>query len=463
MAGPRLEVLRVANGARTGVLHCAAGRTLKTPALLTGLSRGVVPHLTPDNAEMAGLEGLYLGAEDFMERVDKNNEVNIMKYPGKHLRDVLPLPDSSPLIVGPRRYAPLAVPRPNSDTHLSVSTSEGVRQMPLSLYNTFAVRMGADMVVSPPDMANLSPGGKPGGNRTRKMVNRTQKWLDGLLGARDGAGAEFAVLAPMLTQLGLAPQREYLDYVYSQITAGRVAGIALCDGNDRLPQRFVNSLSRRAGHEANATQVSPPVAVADLLEHFPEESLRIYGGRLETPQDILDAVAAGFDVVQGSCATEFSDAGVALDFTFPANEQQPSIGTNLWDGANEHDMTPLGVAAPTGAGETYRRAYVHHLLNANEMSAWVYLQLHNVQVMQRFFDGVRSSIADGTFDIKCSQFVHVYGDRDAAVALRDKYLTKDSGPTARGHTVSYEDEQRRKVAGKSGRLNDPSFDCSLQA
>ena len=42
------------------------------------------------------------------------------------------------------------------------------------------------------------------------------------------------------------------------------------------------------------------------------------------------------------------------------------------------------------------RAYLHHLLDTNELLGWMLLEVHNVHHMQRFMADVRAAVEGGT-------------------------------------------------------------------
>ena len=73
-----------------------------------------------------------------------------------------------------------------------------------------------------------------------------------------------------------------------------------------------------------------------------------------------------------------TDAGEALNF---ASERESVSGTelpislNMWASEFAGDKSPINERCGCHTCENYSRAYVRHLLDAKEMSAWVLLQV----------------------------------------------------------------------------------------
>jgi queuine tRNA-ribosyltransferase subunit QTRTD1 len=444
----------MSSGARAGILKLESVKPIQTPGFLCPTSRGVITHLTPDNVAKCGsmLSGLVVNAEDFMEKAPAA-DIPLLKYPDP--RELLALPLDLPMIITPRRPAPVPSPQPNRDDSISIMTGEGFRSMPLSLYGEFASRLSPDIVLSVPDIPNLSPGGKPGANRAKKMLARTEKWLKELLLDKCSRNAEYRVFAPILPGLSASAQRSYFDVIRSDSS---IVGVTLWNAQAaRLSPKQAEMAEKRHAAKKPLT-VNNNTMESYLEELANDELVRCYASGIDTPHDVLDMISKGVDLFLASSAYEFTDSGVALDFTFPANMDEPVFGYNLWDDQYAADMGTLGrVNSATIPGTSYNRAYIHHLLGAREMTGWVLLQMHNLAVFSSFFDGVRKCILDGTFEVERENFFLVYGDPESARELRDKFKRKDTVPKVRGYAISYDAEVSRKQEGSTQRLNDPPF------
>ena len=157
----------------------------------------------------------------------------------------------------------------------------------------------------------------------------------------------------------------------------------------------------------------------------------------EGPHEMLRYIThVGVDVFDAGWAQRLAGWGVALDFEFPASPSTTSsqgcsaggrsrpVGHNLYDktyvfdfgsiadcscacpacsplvtseqdqlrhGGDSASHTRIAPAAVSSAGgEAHTRAYIHHLLHTHEMGAHTLLAMHNLTVLDRFFEGVRA-------------------------------------------------------------------------
>ena len=138
------------------------------------------------------------------------------------------------------------------------------------------------------------------------------------------------------------------------------------------------------------------------------------------PQEILRDVALGADLFTIPFIGDLSNAGIALDFIFTPSatpEQQngkrtPSapkpLAFDLWNKSYSKDIVPISEGCQCYACQKHHRAYIHHLLSAKEMLAWSLLQIHNHHVMDQFFEAVRLSITNDTFEADVASFEREY-------------------------------------------------------
>lgn len=130
------------------------------------------------------------------------------------------------------------------------------------------------------------------------------------------------------------------------------------------------------------------------------------------PHELLNQISSGFDVLAPLFIQQATDAGICLDFMFPAPKasraSKEALGRDMWSAEHATDMEPLQDKCTCYACRRHNRAYVQHLLNAKEMLAWILLQIHNLQVVDTFFTGIRSSIARGRFQEDRQKFREFY-------------------------------------------------------
>jgi queuine tRNA-ribosyltransferase len=105
-----------------------------------------------------------------------------------------------------------------------------------------------------------------------------------------------------------------------------------------------------------------------------------------TPEDILAAVARGVDMFDCVMPTRNGRHGVAFTRYGPIN---------LKNARHADDPRPLDPDAGNGA---YSRAYLHHLVKANEMLGAILLSQANICYYQALMQGIRAAIAAGEFE-----------------------------------------------------------------
>jgi queuine tRNA-ribosyltransferase len=124
--------------------------------------------------------------------------------------------------------------------------------------------------------------------------------------------------------------------------------------------------------------------VAPLL---PEDRPRYLMG-VGSFREMAVAVAQGFDLFDCVLPTRLGRHGTAL------------VGGERWNLRNarfRHDHTPLDPSCPCLACSRHSRAYLHHLVRAEEMLARTLLSLHNLTSLLRFSRAMARAIAEGCF------------------------------------------------------------------
>jgi queuine tRNA-ribosyltransferase len=107
-----------------------------------------------------------------------------------------------------------------------------------------------------------------------------------------------------------------------------------------------------------------------------------------TPEDLLEAVGRGMDMFD--CVLPTRNGRHGLAFT--------RLGAvNLKNARHAHDPRPLDPQSSYAAAREYSRAYLHHLVKANEMLAAMLISAANLAYYQELMAGMRQAIAAGRF------------------------------------------------------------------
>ncbi|SCB27117.1 tRNA guanosine(34) transglycosylase Tgt [Rhizobium lusitanum] len=123
------------------------------------------------------------------------------------------------------------------------------------------------------------------------------------------------------------------------------------------------------------------------LPELPTEKPRYLMG-VGTPDDILKSVARGIDMFDCVMPTRSGRHGLA--FTRRGK-------VNIRNARHAEDMRPLDQQSSCPASRDYSRAYLHHLVRANEALGGMLLSWHNLAYYQELMQGIRQAIAEDRF------------------------------------------------------------------
>jgi len=78
---------------------------------------------------------------------------------------------------------------------------------------------------------------------------------------------------------------------------------------------------------------------------------------------------------------------------------------NLRNSSCRQDPNPIEPDCSCPTCQTYSRAYLHHLLKAQELLAMTLITMHNVAFMNRLLTAIRTAIAQGRLDEERKEWV----------------------------------------------------------
>jgi queuine tRNA-ribosyltransferase len=107
-----------------------------------------------------------------------------------------------------------------------------------------------------------------------------------------------------------------------------------------------------------------------------------------TPEDLVEAGARGIDMFDCVLPTRNGRHGLAFTRFGPIN---------LKNARHADDPRPIDEASACAAACDYSRAYLHHLVKANEMLGAILLTTINLAYYQELMADMRTAIAAGTF------------------------------------------------------------------
>jgi len=274
------------------------------------------------------------------------------------------------------------IPEGSTEKYVTANTWNGRQKITPEQYIQGVLAARPDVCVP---LSDLIPSGESL-KRVKKSVDRSLVMLDRHLEALGGSGIPvFGVV-----QGSRFPEERARS---AQETAKRnPAGFSLEGHGCGEPEgEFVPLLER-------------------TLAHLPADKVRVLHGMF-TPPQILAAVGAGIDIVDGAYPLVVTELGHALTFSLQApgaTRETEAYRLNLWDPAFSRDKGPLLPGCACYACQHHTRAYVHHLLNTRELLASVLLMSHNLHHFWGFFAEIRAATKDGAFKNKTEAFLKAY-------------------------------------------------------
>ena len=183
---------------------------------------------------------------------------------------------------------------------------------------------------------------------------------------------------------------------FESVPAGRALfGIVQGGDDPRLRLESARALVDMGfdGYAIGGLAVGEPQEVmlrvlAEVAPAFPAGRPRYLMG-VGTPEDMLEAVARGIDMFDCVLPTRNGRHGVAFS-------RYGAI--NLKNARHAGDIRPLDAQSACPAARDYSRAYLHHLVKANEMLGGMLLSAINLHYYQELMQGVRAAIAENRFD-----------------------------------------------------------------
>ena len=152
------------------------------------------------------------------------------------------------------------------------------------------------------------------------------------------------------------------------------------------------------GYAIGGLAVGEPQAVMlkvieDVAPTLPASSPRYLMG-VGTPDDLIESVSRGLDMFDCVLPTRNGRHG-AVFTRFGA--------INLKNARHAADPRPLDEESPHSAARDYSRAYLHHLVRANEMLGAMLLSAINLSYYQGLMMGIRTAIREGRFAEFCAK------------------------------------------------------------
>jgi len=171
----------------------------------------------------------------------------------------------------------------------------------------------------------------------------------------------------------------------------------IVQGGDDAPLRVESSRALAdmdfQGYAIGGLAVGEPqevmlAMIETVMPHLPAERPHYLMG-VGTPEDLIEAVARGIDMFDCVMPTRNGRHGLAYTRFGPVN---------LKNARHAEDPRPLDAESDYPATRTYARAYLHHLVKANETLGAMLLSAINLAYYQSLMRGMREAIEAKRFD-----------------------------------------------------------------
>lgn len=140
----------------------------------------------------------------------------------------------------------------------------------------------------------------------------------------------------------------------------------------------------------------------DTMPHMPQSRPRYLMG-VGKPSDIVGAVQRGIDMFD--CVLPTRSGRTGQGFT-----RRGTI--NIRNARHQADPRPIDPDCSCMTCRNYSRAYVNHLVRANEMLGPILLTIHNLHYYQELMAGLRSAIDAGSLDDFAADFARQQAEGD---------------------------------------------------
>lgn len=203
----------------------------------------------------------------------------------------------------------------------------------------------------------------------KKSMQRTQRWLERCIARFDSTECE---------------------YGYSQTLFPIVQGCVYKDLRQESA-RHIADLGRE-GNAIGGLAVGEPTEVMYEMIEVVNEILPKYKPRylmgVGTPQNILEGIERGVDMFD--CVMPTRNGRNGQLFTY---EGTINIRNAFW----AKDFSPIDATSPCEIDRIYSKAYLHHLINSDELLGLQIASIHNLAFYLRLVTDARAHIMAGDF------------------------------------------------------------------
>lgn len=136
----------------------------------------------------------------------------------------------------------------------------------------------------------------------------------------------------------------------------------------------------------------------EMYPYYPESKARYLMG-VGSPDCLIEGVKRGIDMFDCVLATRIARNGTVF-----TSSGKVVVKNNIY----KDDFTALDASCDCYTCKNYTKAYLRHLINAQEISGGILLSIHNLRFLIKLMKDMRNAIIQGSFAEFCRDFYDKY-------------------------------------------------------
>jgi len=221
---------------------------------------------------------------------------------------------------------------------------------------------------------------------TKESVGRTTRWLKRCMAEMDRLNSLDSTLNKEQMLFGINQ-----GGVYKDLRVDHMKKIAQFD----LPGYAIGGLA--VGETADTMY-----EIIEAVEPFAPKDRPRYLMGVGTPVNILEGVYRGIDLFD--CVMPSRNARHGHLFTWEGI-------ININNAKYEFDDTPIDISCSCPTCKSFSRAYIRHLMKANEMLGMRLAVMHNLHFYNHLMTRIREELDNGTFNQFYNKYKEILGKR----------------------------------------------------
>jgi len=370
-------------------------KTLTAPAAVFLTRKGTIYHMTNEIQKLSGIEAVQICLPDLLA----GSTFEMLQKERVGLIDFLNL---NPYTTFLHFYSAESQKKPrgsNDETSIQVF-SRGFTKLTNAEYIKLTKFIKPSYVAALSELPDFKEGGKKSHQRAmQKSVNFLGEMQKELI---DHPTKVLATIFPSKVE-GM------LEKCISQLVSSRPAGYSVI-GLDLLSElerkQQLEEIMKQLGEEGK----TKPVLIStegEPLEILQAMSLGVGFFETSYPFKLAEKANASLLTTQGfDPAVHLKKDGVSVESLIGKQAKF----TNMADTQHKKVWEPISKNCDCYCCQNHTRGYIQHLLECDEMTAYVLITIHNVVTYNRFIENAKKALSSGNFDAYISYILENFSE-----------------------------------------------------